>query len=143
MVTPEMMHVYKHVDDVLIANLAVRVAISTRISSKGGGNERWGSKPKKSEVAEATKMIRIFWQSVSKIDRKGLCSLHFPNGGFKVTYGCSTPTLQLFLLVLYLCLRESPPLAICRIVRLYLISGGGPGDMRGGINNNNGYITVW
>ena len=59
--TPEMLPVWKHVDDVLIAKLAVRVETSTRIPSKGGGDERWGSKPNKSEVAEATKIIHRVW----------------------------------------------------------------------------------
>ena len=83
-------------------------------------------------------MIRIVWQGVSKIDKKGLCYLHGTNGGFKVTDGCSTPTFQLLSLVLFLCLREAPLLAMRRMVRLYLILGGGPGDMRVGINSTNG-----
>ena len=57
MATPEMLPVWQHMDDVLIAKLAVRVAMSTRIPSKGGRDEIWVSKPNKSEVAEATKMI--------------------------------------------------------------------------------------
>ena len=57
MATPEMLPVWRHVDDVLILNLAVRVAMSTRMPPKVGGDERWGSKPKKYEVAEVTKMI--------------------------------------------------------------------------------------
>ena len=57
MVTPEMLPVWRHVDDVLITNLSVRVTMSTRGVLMGGGNERWGSKSKKSEVDEATKMI--------------------------------------------------------------------------------------
>ena len=76
MATPEILPIWQYVDDVLIGNLAVRVEISTRMPSKGGGDERWGSKPHKSDVAEATKMICRVWQGVSKIDRKGLCSLH-------------------------------------------------------------------
>ena len=71
-----MMPVWRHIDDVLIANLAVRVAMSTRMLSKGGLDERWVSKPKKSEVAVATKIISRVCQGVSKIDKKGLCSLH-------------------------------------------------------------------
>ena len=51
----------------------------TRTPSKGDGDERWGYKPKKSEVAEATEMICSVWQGVSNIDRKGLYSLHRPN----------------------------------------------------------------
>ena len=54
----EMLPVWRHVDDVIIANLEVRVEMSTRMPQKGGRDERWGSKPKKSEVVEATKMIR-------------------------------------------------------------------------------------
>ena len=42
----------------LIAKLAVRVAMSTRMPLKGGKDDKWGSKPKKSEVVKATKMIR-------------------------------------------------------------------------------------
>ena len=140
---PEMLPIWRHLDDVLITNLAVRVPISTRISSKGGEDERWGSKNKKYEVAEVTKMICIVWQVVSKIDRKSLCSWHQPNGGLKVTHGCSTPTLQLSSLVLCLRLREAPLLALRRMIRLYLISGGGPGDMRGGINSTNIFRIVW
>ena len=87
-------------DDALIAKLAVRVAMSTRMRPKGGRDETWGSKPKKYEVAEATRMISRVWQGVSKINRKGLCSLHWPNGGFKATHGCSTPTLQLSYLLI-------------------------------------------
>ena len=79
MVTLEMLPVWRHVDDVCIANLSVRVAMSTRMPSKGGVDEIWVSKPKKFEVAEATKTIHRVWQGVSKIDRKGLCSLHRPN----------------------------------------------------------------
>ena len=60
MATPEMLLVWQHVDAEIIAELEVRVAMSRRMTSKGGGDERWGSKPKKSEVAEATKMIRRF-----------------------------------------------------------------------------------
>ena len=71
-----MLPVWRHVDDMLITKLAVRVDISTRIPSKGGRDERWRSKPKKSEVAEATKTIHRVWKVVSKIYRKGLCSLH-------------------------------------------------------------------
>ena len=63
---------WQHMDDVLIAKLEVRVKMSTRTLSKGGGDEKWGSKPKKSEVAEATKMICRVCLGVSKIDRKGL-----------------------------------------------------------------------
>ena len=59
--TTEMMPVWRHVDDVLIKNLEVRVAISTRIPSKGDGYERWGSKPNKSKVAEATKISCRVW----------------------------------------------------------------------------------
>ena len=40
MVTPEMLPEWRNVDDVLIAKTAVRVAISTRILLKGGGDER-------------------------------------------------------------------------------------------------------
>ena len=80
---------------------------------------------------------------MSKIDRKGFCSLHQPNGGFKVTHGCSTPTFQLLSLVLLLRLHESPLLELCRMVLLYLISGGGPSDTRGGINRTNGRRTAW
>ena len=47
MATPEILPVWRHMDDVLIANMAVRVAISTRMPSKGDGYEIWGSKPKK------------------------------------------------------------------------------------------------
>ena len=79
MSTPEILSVWIHVDDVLIAKLSVRVAMSTRMPSKGGVDEIWVSKPKKFEVAEATKTIHRVWQGVSKIDRKGLCSLHRPN----------------------------------------------------------------
>ena len=75
MATPEMLPMWRHVEDVLIANMLVRVAISTSRPSKGGRDERWGSKSKKFEFSEATKMIRRVWQGVSKIDRKGLCSL--------------------------------------------------------------------
>ena len=121
MLTLEIMPVWKHVDDVLIAKLSVRLVMSTKMPSKGGGDERWVSKPNISEVYDATKIICRVWQVVSKIDRKGLCSLHRPNGGFKVTHGCSTPTLQLSSLVLCLCLREAPLLEICRMVCLYLI----------------------
>ena len=70
--TPEMLPVWKHVDDVLIAKLAVRMATSTTMQPKGGGYEIWLSKRKKSDVAEANKMIRRVGQGVSKIDRKGL-----------------------------------------------------------------------
>ena len=59
--TPEMLPVWKQMDGVLIAKLAVRVETSTRIPSKGGGDEKWGSKPKKSEVSKATKIIRRVW----------------------------------------------------------------------------------
>ena len=76
MVTLEMLNVWRHVDDVLIAKLTFRVAMSKSMPLKGGGDERWGSKPKKSEVAKATKIICRVWQGVSKIYRKGLCSLH-------------------------------------------------------------------
>ena len=88
-------------------------------------------------------MICRVWQGVCKIDRKDLCSLHQPNGGFKVTHGCLTPTFQLSSLVLCLCLHEAPLLALRRMVRLYLILGVGPGDTIGGINSTNGWITVW
>ena len=138
-----MLHVWRHVYDVLIANLAVRVAMSTGIMSKGGGDDRWGSKPKKYSVAEASKMICRVLQDVYKIDRKGLYSLPLPNGGFKVTHGCSTPNLQLSTLVLCLCQREAPLLALHHMVCLYLISGRGPGDMRGGINSTNRWRTMW
>ena len=57
MVTPEMLPIFQHVDDVLIKKLSVRLAMSTRMTSKGGGDEKRGSKPKKSEVAKATNMI--------------------------------------------------------------------------------------
>ena len=57
MATPEMLPIWVHVDDMLIVKLSVRVAISTRMPLKGGGDKRWGSKSKKSEVAEVTKMI--------------------------------------------------------------------------------------
>ena len=57
MATSEMLPIWRHVDDVLIAKLSVRAAMSTRGVLMGGVDERWGSKPKKSEVAEATKMI--------------------------------------------------------------------------------------
>ena len=117
-------------DNVLMAKLEVRVVKSTRVPSKGGRDEIWGSKPKKSEVAKGTKMIPRVWQGVSKIDRKGLCSLHQPNGGLKVTHGCSAPTLHLSSMVLFLCLREAPLLALRRMVRLYSVLGGVPGDMR-------------
>ena len=117
----EILPFWQHMDDLLIANLAVRVVISTRIPSKGGGDERWGSKPKKYEVAEATKMIRGVCQGVSKNDRKGIFSLHQPNGGLKVTHGGSTPTLQLLSLIICLCLREATFLALHRMVQLYLI----------------------
>ena len=40
MSTPEMLPVYQHMDDVLIPNLALRVAMPTRMPSKGGGDER-------------------------------------------------------------------------------------------------------
>ena len=83
-----MLPIWRHMDDVLITKLAVRMATSTRMPSKGGGYEIWLSKRKKSDVAEATKMIRRVGQGVSKIDRKGICSLHHPNGGFKLTHGC-------------------------------------------------------
>ena len=61
MATLEMLPVWKHVDDVLIANIAVRVAMSTRMPSNGGGYERWGSKTNKSEVSKATKTIWRVW----------------------------------------------------------------------------------
>ena len=86
----EILPFWQHMDDLLIANLAVRVVISTRIPSKGGRDERWGSKPKKYEVAEATKMIRGVCQGVSKNYRKGIFSLNQPNGGLKVTHGTFT-----------------------------------------------------
>ena len=142
MVTPEMLPIWRHVNDDLITKLELKVAISERMTSKSGGDERWGSKPKKDEVSEATKMIRRFWQGVSKIDRKGLCSLHRPNGGFKVTHGCSTPTLKLSSLVLCLHLCEASLLALRPMVRLYLISGRGPGHMKGGINSTNRWRTL-
>ena len=72
LVTLEILPLWKHVDDLLIKNLEVRVVISTRMPSKGSGDEIWGSKPKKSEVAEATNMIRIVWQGVSLF-----CSCYF------------------------------------------------------------------
>ena len=100
MAMPEMLPVWQHMDNVIIVKLEVRVAMSTRMPLKGGGDEIWGSKPKKSEVAEATKMISKVWQGVYKIYRKGLCSLHQPNGGFKVTHDCLTTTLKLLSLVL-------------------------------------------
>ena len=56
---PEMLPVCPHVDDVLITKLAVRLEISKRMLSKGGGDERWGSKPNKYEVDKATNMICI------------------------------------------------------------------------------------
>ena len=143
MATPEMLPVCRHVDDVLIENLTVRVDMSTRMLSKVGGDNRRVSKANKFEASEAVKMIFIVWQVVSKIDSKGLCSLHLPNGGFKVTHGCSTTSLQLSSLALFLCLREAPLLALCRIVRFYLILRGDPGDMRGGINITNEWRTVW
>ena len=90
-----------------------------------------------------TKKIRRVWQGVSNIDRKILFSLHQPNGGFKVTHGCSTPTLKLLPLVHFLCLREAPLLALYCMVRLYLISGGGPVDMRGGVNSTIVWRTEW
>ena len=40
MVTPEILPVWKHMDDVLIVKLSVRVAMSTRIPSKGGRDEK-------------------------------------------------------------------------------------------------------
>ena len=40
MVTPEILPVWQHVDDVLIKNLAVRMAMSTRMPLKGGGDDR-------------------------------------------------------------------------------------------------------
>ena len=61
MATPEMMLVWRHVDDVLIAKLAVRVTIPTRILLKCGRDERQGSKPKKYEVSGATKMSFTVW----------------------------------------------------------------------------------
>ena len=73
MVMPKILPVWRHMYDVLIAKLAVRVAMSTSMPSKGGGYDRWGYKPKKYEVSEATKMIRRVWQGVYKIDRKGIC----------------------------------------------------------------------
>ena len=76
MLTPEMLPVWLHMDDVPIANLAVRVSKSTNMPSKGCGDKIRGSKPKKSEVAKEIKMIRRVCQGVSKIDRKGLYSLH-------------------------------------------------------------------
>ena len=94
METPEILPVWRHVDAVLIKKLTVRVTMTTRIPSKGGGDKRWGSKPKKSEVSEATNIIYRVWQVVSKIDRKGICSLHRQNDGFKVTHGYLNPTLQ-------------------------------------------------
>ena len=45
MATPEILPVWKHVDDVLIENLSVRVAMPTRMTYKGGRDEIWGSKP--------------------------------------------------------------------------------------------------
>ena len=62
--TPEMLPDWRHMNDVLIAKLVVRVAMSTMMPSKGGGDERWGSKLNKSEVSEATKMICRVWQGV-------------------------------------------------------------------------------
>ena len=57
MVMPEMQPVWRHVDDVFIANMAVRVAMSTMILSKDGKDERWVSKYNKYKVAKAIKMI--------------------------------------------------------------------------------------
>ena len=88
MATPEMLPVWRHMDYVLIANLAGRVEILTRMLSKGCGDEILGPKPKKSKDAEVTNIIHRVWQGVSKIDKKGLCSLYRPNGSFKVTHGC-------------------------------------------------------
>ena len=73
MVMPKILPAWRHMYDVLIAKLAVRVAMSTSMPPKGGGYDRWGYKPKKYEVSEATKMIRRVWQGVYKIDRKGIC----------------------------------------------------------------------
>ena len=84
MVTPEMLPIWRHVNDDLITKLALKVAISERMTPKSGGDERWGSKPKKDDVSEATKMIRRVWQGVSKIDSP----LHRTNGGFRVNHGC-------------------------------------------------------
>ena len=111
--------------------------MSTRIKSKDSGDDRWGSKPKKYKVSEVTNMISRVWQSVYKFYRKGIYSFHQPNGVFKVTHGCQTPTLQLFSLVHCLCLREAPLLALRHMVRLYLILGGGPVDIGGVINSTN------
>ena len=61
---PKLLPVWQHVHDVLITNLTVRVAMLAMMSSKGGGDERWRSKPKKFEVAEETKMIRSVWYVV-------------------------------------------------------------------------------
>ena len=38
MVTPEMLPDLRHMNDVLISNLVVRIEISTRITLKGGGD---------------------------------------------------------------------------------------------------------
>ena len=51
MAMPKILTVWRHVGDVIIVDMAVRVAMSTRMPSKGGGDEIWGSKPKKSEVS--------------------------------------------------------------------------------------------
>ena len=40
MATPEMLTVWQHMDYVLIAKLSVRLVMSTRMPSKGGGDER-------------------------------------------------------------------------------------------------------
>ena len=72
----EMLPVWRHMNDVLIANLKVRLEMSTRTTLKGGGDEIWGSKPMKTEVSKTTKIICRVWQAVSKIDSKGICSLH-------------------------------------------------------------------
>ena len=57
-------------------------------------------------------------------------------------HGCSTSTLKLLSLVIFFRLREAPLLALRHMVHLYLISGGGPGDIRGGINITNLWRTV-
>ena len=73
MATLEMLPVRKHVDDVIIENMAMRVTISTRTPPKGGGDERWVSKPKKSEVSEATNMM--LWVQLSARPRMKPTSL--------------------------------------------------------------------